>query len=100
MTDTCYLFTSLRYSTCNFYFSAENSCDAGYYKDGDDCVLCTGNTIKPNSGDDPDCPTSCDGIMKVANDEHTACSKSRNYHAMTLIKKSVKFCCVIINCEK
>ena len=39
--------------------------------------MCTGNTIKPNSGDDTDCSISCDGTMKVANHEHTACSMSK-----------------------
>ena len=48
-------------------------CNTEYYKDGSDCVMYTGNTIKPMAGDVTSRTTSCDYKMKVANAEHTAC---------------------------
>ena len=51
-------------------------CNPGYYKNGSDCAMCTGNTIKPMVGDAANCSTSCDGKMKVTNSEHTACGMS------------------------
>ena len=52
-------------------------CNAGYYKDGDDCVMCTGNTVK-SVGNDTSCPTTCDGMTKIPNAGHTACGNSKN----------------------
>ena len=53
-------------------------CNAGYYKSGSSCQLCTGNTIKSTIGDASDCDadTSCDGTTKVPNAEHTACGRT------------------------
>ena len=50
-------------------------CGAGYFKDGDSCVLCTGNTIKVNVGDATNCDADlpCDGTQTVPNMEHTLC---------------------------
>ena len=60
-------------------------CNTGYYKNGIDCVMCTGNTIKPMVGDVTTCSISCDGKMKVANLEHTACGMSiMNPHLHTI----------------
>ena len=53
-------------------------CNAGYYKNGSDCVMCTGNTVKSTEGDGPSCPTVCDGMTKVPNSGHTVCGKSVN----------------------
>ena len=55
-------------------------CNAGYYKNGSDCVLCTGNTIKSMTGDAADCnnDTACDATTKVPNSGHTACGKNIN----------------------
>ena len=41
----------------------------------DVCLPCAGETIKPNSGDSNSCTEDCGGGSKVANAEHTACSK-------------------------
>ena len=35
--------------------------------------MCTGNTIKPMTGDVATCSTSCGDTMKVSNAEHTSC---------------------------
>ena len=51
-------------------------CGAGYFKDGDDCVMCTGNTVKSTVGNDTSCPTTCDGIIIVPNSGYTACGKN------------------------
>ena len=55
-------------------------CNAGYYKNGSDCELCTGNTIKSKKGDAADCnnDTACDGTKNVPNSGHTACGKNIN----------------------
>ena len=53
-------------------------CNAGYYKDGDECVMCPENTVKSTEGDDTSCPTVCDGVTKVPNSGHSDCGKSRN----------------------
>ena len=52
-------------------------CNAGYYKNGGDCELCTGNTIKSINVDATDCntDTACDGIKNIPNSAHTTCSK-------------------------
>ena len=41
----------------------------------DVCLPCTGETIKPNTGDLDTCPQDCSEENKVANAEHTACGK-------------------------
>ena len=53
-------------------------CNAGYYKHGSSCELCTGNNIKSTIGDAADCDadTACDGTTKVPNSENTACGKN------------------------
>ena len=59
-------------------------CNPGYYKNGSDCVMCTGNRIKPMAGNNATCSTSCDGKMKVANTEHIDCGMSiMNSHLST-----------------
>ena len=52
-------------------------CNAGYHKNGDACVMCTGNEIKSAAGDATDCSadTACDGSSHVPNPGHTACGK-------------------------
>ena len=52
-------------------------CNAAYYKNGSDCELCTGYTIKSMTGDAADCnnDTACDGTKNLPNSGHTACSK-------------------------
>ena len=53
-------------------------CNAGFYMDGFDCVLCPKNEIKCSSGDAKSCnlDCACDGVMKVPNAEHTACGET------------------------
>ena len=46
-----------------------------YPGERDACLLCPGETIKPNTGDSDSCPEDCGGGSKVANAEHTACGK-------------------------
>ena len=55
-------------------------CNAGYYKTGSNCELCTRNTIKSMTGDATDCNTdaACDGTTKVPNSGHTLCGKDAN----------------------
>ena len=50
-------------------------CNAGYYKSGGSCELCTGNKIKTSVGDRAHCDddTACDGDSQVPNDGHTTC---------------------------
>ena len=55
-------------------------CDAGYYKDGNDCVMCTGNTVKLTMDEDTSCSTTCDGMTMVPNSGHTACGKKDNMY--------------------
>ena len=53
-------------------------CNAGFYMDGFDCVLCPKNKIKCSPGDAKSCDLdcACDGITKVPNAEHTACGET------------------------
>ena len=55
-----------------FYISV---CNAGLYKNGNDCEICSGNTIKPKTGDAISCNTDtpCDGVTKVPDVSHTNC---------------------------
>ena len=55
-------------------------CNAGYYKAGSSCELCTGNKIKYMTGDAANCnaDTACDGITEVPNSGHTTCGKIVN----------------------
>ena len=50
-------------------------CNVGYYKNGNDCEMCTGNTIKSTPGDAVDCngDTLCDGVTEVPDANHTNC---------------------------
>ena len=50
-------------------------CNAGYYRDGSDCVMCTDNTIKKLAGNEPHCDSDppCNGTTTVPNRNHTAC---------------------------
>ena len=52
-----------------------SECAAGYYRNGDDCEMCTGLSIKMDAGDDTNCSTECTGISDIPNTNHTACSK-------------------------
>ena len=54
-------------------------CNAGYYKSGGSCVLCTNNTIKSSAGNATNCDadTACDGTTTVPNSDHTACGPGR-----------------------
>ena len=52
-----------------------SECGAGYYRNGDDCEMCTGLSIKMDAGDDTNCSTECTGISDIPNTNHTACSK-------------------------
>ena len=52
-----------------------SECAAGYYRNGDDCEMCTGLSIKMDAGDDTNCSTECTGISDIPNANHTACSK-------------------------
>ena len=55
-------------------------CNAGHYKNGGECEMCSGNTIKSMTGDATDCNTdaACDGTTKVPNEGHTVCGKDVN----------------------
>ena len=50
-------------------------CNAGYYKVGISCELCTGNKMKSITGDSADCETSCNGNTNIPNGAHTSCGK-------------------------
>ena len=52
-------------------------CNAGFYLNGEQCVVCPGHTIKPLPGNETDCDVdaACDGESAVANDNHTACGR-------------------------
>ena len=52
-----------------------SECAAGYYRNGNDCEMCTGLSIKMDAGDDTNCSTECTGISDIPNTNHTACSK-------------------------
>ena len=52
-----------------------SECAAGYYRNGDDCEMCTGLSVKMDAGDDTNCSTECTGISDIPNTNHTACSK-------------------------
>ena len=47
----------------------------GHHKNGNDCEMCTGNTIKSKIGDASDCSadTPCDGVTEVPDANHTHC---------------------------
>ena len=53
-------------------------CDAGHKKDGDDCMMCTGNSVNSTVGNDTSCPITCDEFTEFPNSGHTACGKSGN----------------------
>ena len=57
---------------CCFLISV---CNAGYFKNGTDCELCTGNMIKSVRGDAMDCNDDepCSGVKKVPDTNHTIC---------------------------
>ena len=64
-------------------------CNAGYYKTGSSCELCTGNKIKSMRGDSADCTTdtTCDGTTKVPNLGHTACGNPNVIFFILVINK-------------
>ena len=68
-------------------------CNAGYYKTGSSCELCTGNKIKSSKGDAADCDTDtvCDGVSTVPNTDHTACSKSTAISCSLMIRGTCDF---------
>ena len=61
-------------------------CNAGYYNSGSDCLMCTGNNIKTRAGNETDCDAdpACDGVMTVANQNHTACGMSHFRYIIVL----------------
>ena len=63
------------------FFVFISVCNAGYYKNGADCDLCTGNKIKSMRSDSADCnaETACDGTIKVPNSTRTACGKNVHF---------------------
>ena len=60
-----YVFVRMIFSVCN----------AGYFHNGSDCVLCNGNEIKRVAGNATNCEvdTPCDGHTYAPKDEHTHC---------------------------
>ena len=62
-------------------------CNAGYYRDGSACLLCTDNNIKMLAGNEPHCDTDppCDGVSTVSNENHTACGNRILFFASVLI---------------
>ena len=50
-------------------------CNAGYFKTGSSCELCTGNKMKSTPGDATDCDaeTPCDGVTEVPDAYQTNC---------------------------
>ena len=62
----------LVYVNVNIFVSV---CNAGYYRDGSACLLCTDDKIKTLAGNEPHCDTDqpCDGVSTVSNENHTAC---------------------------
>ena len=61
------------YNIINCHFLLIVVCNAGYFKNGESCTLCTGNQFKPQAGDAGSCQ-NC-GSTTVANAQHTACGK-------------------------
>ena len=59
----------------HYYYPLFSECAAGYYRNGDDCEMCTGLSIKMDAGDDTNCSTECTGISDIPNTNHTTCSK-------------------------
>ena len=59
----------------NLYCFLISVCNAGYYKNGTECDLCTGNTIKSMIGDVMDCNDDepCDGVSKAPDANHKKC---------------------------
>ena len=60
-------------------------CGAGYYKDGNDCVMCTGNTVQSTVGNGTSCPNICDGLTKVPNSGHRACGKNKKLQQLQIL---------------
>ena len=60
-------------------------CNTGYYKNGSNCDLCGGNTIKLSPGDATDCDDACDGATEVPNVRRIACSEF-NIFSMTIVE--------------
>ena len=50
-------------------------CIAGYFKTGDSCTMCTGNTIKPLAGNTTSCEGKCDAGTTEASEDHTTCGE-------------------------
>ena len=50
-------------------------CNAGNYKSGNSCLMCTANTIKSTSGDTVNCLANppCNGVGKIPDQNHTKC---------------------------
>ena len=64
-------------------------CRAGYYHDGSGCTMCTGNTIKTMSGNEPNCSVdlASDGMTTVPNVKHTTCGESCWQSHTTILQK-------------
>ena len=57
-------------------------CSPGYFKDGDVCSPCTGDTVKTSAGNATSCDTTCDGIATVANADNTGCGMAYFYNSV------------------
>ena len=59
----------------SLYYFLNSVCNAGHYKNGNNCEMCTGNTIKSTIGDAADCnaDTPCDGVTEVPDANYTNC---------------------------
>ena len=68
---------SFNFEIVVFYISV---CNAGHYKNGNDCEMCTRNTIKSTTGDAADCNADkpCDGVTEVSDANHTYCGLYTN----------------------
>ena len=66
---------SLNFSNIKLHCVIIVVCNAGYYKTGSSCELCTGNKIKSMTGDAAECngDTPCDGVTEVPDAGHSAC---------------------------
>ena len=60
----------MKYSTVSLFVLV---CNIGYFKDGDSCTRCSGNTIKTSAGNTTSCEATCDGPSTVPNADNTAC---------------------------
>ena len=64
-------------------------CNAGHHKNGDNCISCRGNTIKPSVGNDSTCPETCSGTSDVPNPGYTDCSKWKKVATVLLLLTNI-----------